>query len=124
MFVIVERGLVPVPVPVPVDDGIPAAVPAAASVADDPASVPCPDGALDVELEDDVEDDVSLGPKVGSGGIGSTILGSDAALKARQGARGRAIIGVTFGGVVLVALALAKRELERDRKAEKKSSSV
>ncbi|SMR56681.1 unnamed protein product [Zymoseptoria tritici ST99CH_1E4] len=32
-----------------------------------------------------------------------TILGTDEALKAKQGARGRAIIGVTFGSVVLVA---------------------
>lgn len=32
-----------------------------------------------------------------------TILGSDEALKAKQGARGRAIIGVTFGGCVLAA---------------------
>lgn len=47
-----------------------------------------------------------------------TILGDDAALKAKQGARGRAIIGVTFGGVLLVASYLAvavdeKREEEK-----------
>jgi cardiolipin synthase len=48
-----------------------------------------------------------------------TILGDDAALKAKQGARGRAIIGVTFGSVLLVAAYLAvvvdeKREGERE----------
>jgi len=32
-----------------------------------------------------------------------TILGSNEALKAKQGTRGRAIIGVTFGGVVAAA---------------------
>lgn len=32
-----------------------------------------------------------------------TILGSNEALKAKQGARGRAIIGVTFGSVVAAA---------------------
>ena len=36
-----------------------------------------------------------------------TILGSDEALKAKQGARGRAIIGVTFGSCVLAAVWLA-----------------
>ena len=36
-----------------------------------------------------------------------TILGSNEELKAKQGARGRAIIGVTFGSVVAVALYLA-----------------
>lgn len=36
-----------------------------------------------------------------------TILGADEALKAKQGARGRAIIGVTFGGVVAAAVFLA-----------------
>lgn len=44
-----------------------------------------------------------------------TILGSDAALKARQGARGRAIIGVTFGGVILLALAQASRPSDASR---------
>lgn len=33
-----------------------------------------------------------------------TILGSNVELKAKQGARGRAIIGVTFGGVVAAAI--------------------
>jgi cardiolipin synthase len=32
-----------------------------------------------------------------------TIIGSNEELKARQGARGRAIIGVTFGSLVLLA---------------------
>lgn len=36
-----------------------------------------------------------------------TILGSDEALKAKQGARGRAIIGVTFGTCVVAAAWLA-----------------
>lgn len=36
-----------------------------------------------------------------------TILGPDDALKAKQGARGRAIIGVTFGSVVAAALWIA-----------------
>jgi cardiolipin synthase (CMP-forming) len=36
-----------------------------------------------------------------------TILGPDEALKAKQGARGRAIIGVTFGGVVASAIWIA-----------------
>jgi cardiolipin synthase len=36
-----------------------------------------------------------------------TILGSNEALKAKQGARGRAIIGVTFGSVVAAAVYLA-----------------
>lgn len=36
-----------------------------------------------------------------------TILGADEALKAKQGRRGRAIIGVTFGSVVLGALYIA-----------------
>lgn len=35
-----------------------------------------------------------------------TILGKDEVLKAKQGARGRAIIGVTFGSVVLAAVYL------------------
>ncbi|KAK4548512.1 hypothetical protein LTR36_009422 [Oleoguttula mirabilis] len=33
-----------------------------------------------------------------------TIMGSDEELKAKQGARGRAIIGITFGGVVAAAV--------------------
>lgn len=47
-----------------------------------------------------------------------TILGDDAALKAKQGARGRAIIGVTFGSVLLVAsyLAVAVDEKRDDEK--------
>ncbi|OQO04512.1 hypothetical protein B0A48_09434 [Cryoendolithus antarcticus] len=36
-----------------------------------------------------------------------TILGDDEALKAKQGARGRAIIGVVFGSVVLASIYLA-----------------
>jgi cardiolipin synthase len=36
-----------------------------------------------------------------------TILGSDEAMKSKQGARGRAIIGVTFGSCVLAASWLA-----------------
>jgi cardiolipin synthase len=40
-----------------------------------------------------------------------TILGNDESLKAKQGARGRAIIGVTFGSVVIAAAWLA---LDRD----------
>jgi cardiolipin synthase (CMP-forming) len=36
-----------------------------------------------------------------------TILGTDEALKSKQGARGRAIIGVTFGSVVAAAVYLA-----------------
>lgn len=36
-----------------------------------------------------------------------TILGSNEELKAKQGARGRAIIGITFGSCVLTALWLA-----------------
>lgn len=36
-----------------------------------------------------------------------TILGSDEELKAKQGARGRAIIGVTFGSVVAGAVLIA-----------------
>jgi cardiolipin synthase len=36
-----------------------------------------------------------------------TILGSNEALKAKQGARGRAVIGVTFGSVVAAAVYLA-----------------
>lgn len=36
-----------------------------------------------------------------------TILGSNEQLKAKQGARGRAIIGVTFGSVVAAAIWLA-----------------
>lgn len=44
-----------------------------------------------------------------------TILGDDAKLKAKQGARGRAIIGVTFGSVLLVSLWLgAVVDEERD----------
>ena len=36
-----------------------------------------------------------------------TILGSNEELKAKQGARGRAIIGVTFGSVVAAAIWIA-----------------
>lgn len=57
-----------------------------------------------------------------------TILGTDEALKAKQGARGRAIIGVTFGTVVVAAAWLAwtgdaaeegtaEKEGERSRQA-------
>lgn len=43
-----------------------------------------------------------------------TILGTDEKLKAKQGRRGRAIIGVVFGGVVATAalLAVSNREFE------------
>lgn len=44
-----------------------------------------------------------------------TILGDDAALKAKQGARGRAIIGVTYGSVLLVSLWLAVAVDEKER---------
>ncbi|KAK4501671.1 hypothetical protein PRZ48_007480 [Zasmidium cellare] len=46
-----------------------------------------------------------------------TILGTNEELKAKQGARGRAIIGVTFGGCVLAAVWLA---LNVDRPAAAK----
>jgi cardiolipin synthase len=50
-----------------------------------------------------------------------TILGDDAALKAKQGARGRAIIGVTFGSVLLVAAYLA---VAVDEKRDEKEREV
>jgi cardiolipin synthase len=40
----------------------------------------------------------------------ATILGTDEALKRRQGIRGRAILGAGFGGVLLLAALLAARE--------------
>lgn len=58
------------------------------------------------------------------------ILGEDEGLKARQGRRGRAIIGVAFGAVVVAALGLAVRgarddddggQEEGEREAELKS---
>nr|POE56816.1 cardiolipin synthase (cmp-forming) [Quercus suber] len=45
-----------------------------------------------------------------------TILGTDEALKAKQGRRGRAIIGVTFGSVVLAALYVAATVDEEKKK--------
>lgn len=47
-----------------------------------------------------------------------TILGDDEALKAKQGARGRMIIGVTFGSVVLAAAWMA---VNGDAEAETKA---
>ncbi|GAB7362101.1 hypothetical protein MBLNU230_g2131t2 [Neophaeotheca triangularis] len=53
-----------------------------------------------------------------------TILGSNEQLKAKQGARGRAIIGVTFGSVVAAAIWLAynvdEEILTEDDEASKK----
>jgi len=47
------------------------------------------------------------------------ILGTDEKLKAKQGRRGRAIIGVTFGSVVATALWLAvSDQAEADQKAK------
>lgn len=43
-----------------------------------------------------------------------TMLGSDEALKAKQGARGRAIIGMTFGSVVALAVYFALTVDERE----------
>lgn len=48
-----------------------------------------------------------------------TILGTNEELKAKQGARGRAIIGVTFGGVVLVATWLAFTVDEKRKQKQK-----
>lgn len=42
-----------------------------------------------------------------------TIIGTDEKLKAKQGARGRAIIGVTFGSVVIAAAWFALRDSEK-----------
>lgn len=47
-----------------------------------------------------------------------TILGSDEELKAKQGARGRAIIGVTFGSVVAAAVWIAFTVDERREQQE------
>ncbi|KAH9828309.1 putative CDP-alcohol phosphatidyltransferase class-I family protein [Teratosphaeria destructans] len=58
-----------------------------------------------------------------------TILGTNEELKARQGARGRAIIGVTFGGVVAAAVYIAStvddeqrrsKEIEREKQGVKR----
>ena len=56
-----------------------------------------------------------------------TILGSDEDLKAKQGARGRAIIGVTFGSVVVGAAWIAftiddKKDMSGE--SEKESGAV
>ena len=51
-----------------------------------------------------------------------TIIGTDEALKAKQGARGRAIIGVTFGSMVAVATWLAFT-VDEERKQEQKEQS-
>lgn len=50
-----------------------------------------------------------------------TILGTNEELKAKQGKRGRAIIGVSFGTIVLVAvwLALFRDAERREVKSEK-----
>lgn len=48
-----------------------------------------------------------------------TILGEDEVLKAKQGARGRAIIGVTFGTVVVAALWIAVMKDEVPASKEK-----
>lgn len=61
-----------------------------------------------------------------------TILGTDEQLKAKQGARGRAIIGVTFGSVVAVAVyfALVVDDVEHhqhegsDREAKQKTKNL
>ncbi len=50
-----------------------------------------------------------------------TILGNDEALKAKQGARGRAIIGVTFGSVVAAAAYLAFTVDEQHKAIERQS---
>ena len=47
-----------------------------------------------------------------------TILGNDEALKKKQGFRGRMIIALTFGSVVLLAAALWWRDLEKQRALE------
>ena len=47
-----------------------------------------------------------------------TIIGSNEALKAKQGARGRAIIGVTFGSVVAAAVYLAFTVDEKQSSSE------
>lgn len=49
-----------------------------------------------------------------------TIIGTDEALKAKQGARGRAIIGMTFGSVVIAAAWFALRDSEEISEKEKK----
>lgn len=48
-----------------------------------------------------------------------TIIGSNEALKAKQGARGRAIIGVTFGSVVMVAAWFAIKDSNDDIRGSK-----
>lgn len=53
-----------------------------------------------------------------------TILGKDEVLKAKQGRRGRAIIGVTFGSVVLAALWLGLREKETKGSSEKETDEI
>ncbi|WPH02047.1 Hypothetical protein R9X50_00490200 [Acrodontium crateriforme] len=51
-----------------------------------------------------------------------TIMGSNEALKAKQGARGRAIIGVTFGSVVLAATWIAFT-VDEPRREEKEKTT-
>nr|POE65250.1 putative cdp-alcohol phosphatidyltransferase class-i family protein c22a12.08c [Quercus suber] len=53
-----------------------------------------------------------------------TILGADEALKTKQGARGRAIIGFTFGSVVLAALYIAVTVDEEQRKEEQQRAGA
>ena len=52
-----------------------------------------------------------------------TILGTNETLKARQGARGRAIVGVTFGGVVAAAVWMAWAEGEEMESSESGDST-
>lgn len=53
-----------------------------------------------------------------------TILGSDNELKAKQGARGRAIIGVTFGSVVAAAVYIALTVDEKREAGESDEGSI
>ncbi|KAK3681190.1 hypothetical protein LTR37_020955 [Vermiconidia calcicola] len=53
-----------------------------------------------------------------------TILGSNEELKAKQGARGRAIIGITFGSVVASAIYLAVTRDEVQLQADGESESL
>ena len=52
-----------------------------------------------------------------------TILGTNEELKAKQGARGRAIIGVTFGSIVAAAIYIAFNVDEQRQKDEKEGAS-
>lgn len=51
-----------------------------------------------------------------------TILGPDEELKAKQGARGRAIIGITFGSVVVGAVWIAFSREEVEPPSQEQSS--